>query len=108
MENGLFSSEDLASWSRDYVLYLHISTRIEGREHEGLFRAKGFTGFPTLAFLDDEGGLIAKHAGARGTQARATKQSPGCVRDHAVHADAGRRADRRAARHADRQARQAG
>jgi len=65
VENGLFSSEDFASWSRDYVLYLHISTRIEGREHEGLFRAKGFTGFPTLAFLDDEGGLIAKHAGAR-------------------------------------------
>ncbi len=65
MENGLFSSADFTQWSKNYVLYLHISTRIEGRKHEGLFRAKGFTGFPTLAFLDVEGGLTAKHAGSR-------------------------------------------
>jgi hypothetical protein len=65
VENGLFSSADFTQWSKNYVLYLHISTRIEGRKHEGLFRAKGFTGFPTLAFLDVEGGLTAKHAGSR-------------------------------------------
>ena len=65
MENGLFSSEEFTAWSKDYVLYLHISTRIDGRAHESLFRDKGFTGFPTLAFLDPEGGLIAKHAGSR-------------------------------------------
>ena len=65
MENGLFSSDDFAEWSKKYVIYVHVSTHLEGREHEGLFRAKGFTGFPTLAFLDAEGGLTAKHAGRR-------------------------------------------
>ena len=65
MENGLFSSDDFAQWSKKYVVYVHVTTHLEGREHEGLFRAKGFTGFPTLAFLDAEGGLTAKHSGAR-------------------------------------------
>ncbi len=65
MENGLFSSSEFAEWSKSYVIYCHISTRIEGRKDEGLFREKGFTGFPTLAFLDTNGDLTAKHAGSR-------------------------------------------
>ena len=65
MENGLFSSPEFAEWSKSYVIYVHISTRIEGRKDEGLFREKGFTGFPTLAFLDTNGDLTAKHAGSR-------------------------------------------
>lgn len=65
MENGLFSSSEFAEWSKSYVIYCHISTRIEGRKDEGLFREKGFTGFPTLAFLDTNGALTAKHAGSR-------------------------------------------
>lgn len=44
--------------------FLHVTTRIEGRAHDGLLKEKGFGGFPSLAFLDAEGNVIAKQ-GAR-------------------------------------------
>jgi hypothetical protein len=47
------------------VLFLHVSTRLKTREHDGLFGDKGFTGFPSLAFTDAKGDIIARHASAR-------------------------------------------
>ncbi len=68
MENGLFSSDEFSRWSEKFIPYVHISTRLDGQKHEGLFRELGFTGFPTLAFLDAGGLLIAKHTGSRSVE----------------------------------------
>lgn len=41
-------------------MFAHVTTRIEGRKHEGLLSEKGFNGFPSLAALDANGDIIAK------------------------------------------------
>ena len=41
-------------------MFAHVTTRIEGRKYEGLLSEKGFSGFPSLAALDDKGDIIAK------------------------------------------------
>jgi hypothetical protein len=46
-------------------MFAHVTTRIEGRKHEGLLSEKGFRGFPSLAALDEKGDIIAKLSGNR-------------------------------------------
>lgn len=43
--------------------YLHITTRIEGRKDEELFREKGGRGFPTMKFMDADGKVIGEPSG---------------------------------------------
>ena len=43
--------------------YLHITTRIEGRKDEGLFREKGGRGFPTMKFMDADGNVLGEPSG---------------------------------------------
>lgn len=40
-----------------------MTTRIEGRAHEGLLKEKGFGGFPSLAFMDADGKVVAQPQG---------------------------------------------
>lgn len=47
------------------MLLLHVTTHLTGKPHDGLLKTYGFAGFPSLAFLDAKGGLIARHEGAR-------------------------------------------
>lgn len=60
---------------------MHVTTRIPGHKHDGLLAEKGFRGFPTLAFMDAEGNVVAQ------PQAR-TVASFGKTRDAiGTHAD---------------------
>lgn len=61
----MLSSDEFAQWSTDYVAFLHVTTRVETDKHQGLLKEKGFRGFPSLAFMDEAGSIIAKHAGPR-------------------------------------------
>ncbi|MHC4379959.1 MAG: hypothetical protein ACYSU1_02575 [Planctomycetota bacterium] len=45
------------------VPYLHVTTRIEGRKDENLFREIGGTGFPTIKFMDAEGSVLGEPGG---------------------------------------------
>ena len=63
MENGLFSSLDLATFGADVVLFCHVTTRIEGDPHQELLQQKGGRGFPTLKFLDAEGEVLGAPQG---------------------------------------------
>ncbi|MAE77137.1 MAG: hypothetical protein CMJ85_09735 [Planctomycetes bacterium] len=65
MENGLFSTDEFTAWSQKYVMFLHVTTRLEGRKHDGLLKEKRFTGFPTMCAMDVSGKVTAKHAGRR-------------------------------------------
>ena len=40
--------------------FLHITTRITDHPYDGLLREKGFGGFPSLAFMDAEGEVVAQ------------------------------------------------
>lgn len=65
MENRAFSQEDFAAWSDRAIPYLHISTRIDGKKDDGLFKEKGFRGFPSFCVMDANGDIVAKHVGSR-------------------------------------------
>lgn len=42
------------------VLFLHNTSRVEGEKYGTLLQEKGFTGFPSLAWMDADGNVIAK------------------------------------------------
>jgi 3-deoxy-D-manno-octulosonate 8-phosphate phosphatase KdsC-like HAD superfamily phosphatase len=46
-------------------MFAHVTTRIEGRKHDGLLSEKGFGGFPSIAAMDENGDIIAKLSGGR-------------------------------------------
>ena len=58
-------TDEFVEFSKEVVPFLHVTTRIEGRENEDLLQRKGGSGFPYFAVLDPQGGLIAQHQGAR-------------------------------------------
>lgn len=65
MESGALSDKDFPAFSKEVIPFLHVTTRIEGHPYDGLLKEKGFGGFPTLAFMDAEGNVIATHQGER-------------------------------------------
>lgn len=65
MESGTLSEDAFATWGKDYVLFLHITTKLKDRPNDDLLGKKGGTGFPYLVFMDAEGNVIAKHGGPR-------------------------------------------
>lgn len=63
MENGSFSSDEFAAFTKTVVPFLHVTTRIEGRLNDDLLSVYGGRGFPTLKFLDAEGKAVAEPGG---------------------------------------------
>ena len=60
MESGALSDPAFGPWAKSVVPFLHVTTRIAGRKYDGLLGEKGFRGFPSLAFMDAEGNILAK------------------------------------------------
>jgi len=48
-------------FSKDYVLFCHITTQIQGEKHGDLLEEKGGQGFPHIVFMDAEGNVLAVH-----------------------------------------------
>ena len=48
-------------FSKDYVMFCHITTHIQGDKHADLLQEKGGEGFPHLVFMDAEGTVLAVH-----------------------------------------------
>ena len=57
----MLSTEAFADWSKDLVLFLHLTTRVESDPDQTLLRDKGFSSYPSLAILDASGELLSKH-----------------------------------------------
>lgn len=53
------SLKDFQEWSRNCVLFLHVTSRVEGDKYQKLASQRGSVGFPYLAFLDANGDLLA-------------------------------------------------
>ena len=47
------------------MLFLHITTKVEGDAHQKLLSEKGGRSFPYLVFLDPEGAVVGRHEGER-------------------------------------------
>jgi hypothetical protein len=61
----VLSTDEFKTFAGEYVMFAHVTTRIEGREHDDLLSLKGFGGFPSLAAMDADGNIIAKLTGSR-------------------------------------------
>jgi hypothetical protein len=59
LESGPLSTPEFATFSKEVVPFLHVTSRVEGRKGEGLFGEYGGTGFPTLMYLDASGKKLA-------------------------------------------------
>ena len=61
MESGALSDPAFGPWAKENVVpFLHVTTRITGRKYDRLLSEKGFRSFPSLAFMDAEGNILAK------------------------------------------------
>lgn len=63
MEGGLLTTPEFTAFTEKVIPFLHVTTRIEGRAHDGLLGEKGGRGFPTLMFLDAEGEILGEPGG---------------------------------------------
>jgi hypothetical protein len=52
-------------FSKDYVLFCHITTHIQGEKHGNLLEEKGGEGFPHIIFMDPQGNILAVHEDER-------------------------------------------
>ena len=55
-------------FSKDYVLFCHITTQIEGEKNGDLLEKKGGQGFPYIIYMDAEGAVLAEHQGDRSAE----------------------------------------
>jgi hypothetical protein len=65
MESGALSTAEFREFAKDYVLFCHITSRIEGEKYPTLLSEKGGRGFPYVVVMDAEGDVLAKHQGPR-------------------------------------------
>jgi len=65
LEQTVFQKPEFADYSRNVVLFIHISTRIPGEANGTLFAEKGGNAFPTLMVMDKDGNVLARQCGER-------------------------------------------
>ena len=84
-------------FAEDYVLFCHITTRVESDKHQDLLEKKGGEGFPHIVFMDSDGTVLATHEGARdaGGFAKTGGKAKGFIslRDKAAGGDAAAKID---------------
>jgi len=59
LESGPLSDPKFPAFAKDVIPYLNIATHIEGHPYDKLLQEKGFGGYPSLAFMDAEGEILA-------------------------------------------------
>ena len=75
----MFSTDEFKEWTKKVIPFAHITTRVPGDPDQGLLYEKGGRGFPTLAFLDADGHMVAKQRGRSAEAFNATLE--GAVQD---------------------------
>jgi hypothetical protein len=55
-------------FSKDVVLFCHITTQIEGEKNGDLLEKKGGQGFPYIIYMDAQGAVLAEHQGDRSAE----------------------------------------
>ena len=75
LESSVLADARFAEFASSVVLFLHVTSHVEGEPYPTLLTDKGFTGFPSLCFLDQDGNVVVKQversvAGFEATAAR--------------------------------------
>ena len=65
LEGGALMQDDFVAFSKEFVLFAHVTSRVATDKHQNLLSEKGGRGFPHIVFMDSEGNVIAKHETAR-------------------------------------------
>jgi Thioredoxin-like len=65
LEQTVLARPEFVEYSKNVVLFCHISTHIPSEPHGSLFAEKGGTGFPSLMVLDEDGNVLARQRGER-------------------------------------------
>lgn len=60
LESRALSDAAFPEFAKKVVLFLHNTSRVDGEPYPTLLQDKGFTGFPTLCFMDAEGSVLLK------------------------------------------------
>jgi hypothetical protein len=58
--NTVLATDGFREFAKEYVLFVHITTKIDGDKYPNLMEEKGGEGFPYVAAMDAEGGVLAK------------------------------------------------
>lgn len=58
LEHGPLLTEDFIKFSKDYVLFCHLTTMIPGEKYGELLTEKGGNAFPWIVFMDATGEII--------------------------------------------------
>lgn len=64
MEDGVLRSAAFQEFSKDYVMFLHVTTMIEGRKDDELLMRIGGAAFPHVVVMDVDGSVVREHMGA--------------------------------------------
>lgn len=101
LENSLFSrdgepNEDFVEWSGGYELLVHVTSHVYTDEYHDLFSERGGLAWPYLAFLDQDGHVLAQHDGPNTVEG--LEESAGRAREMARLAAKARTGDAEAAR----------
>lgn len=60
MESRALSDPAFPAFAAKVVPFLHVTTQIKDRKYDGLLKAKGFNGFPSLAIADVGGNVLMR------------------------------------------------
>jgi len=64
VEDGVLRTAAFNEFSKDFVMFLHVTTMIEGRKDDELLMRIGGAGFPHLVVMDVDGSVVREHAAA--------------------------------------------
>ena len=60
LEAAALSDEKFPEWAKNYVLFCHITSKVEGQKNDDLLGKKGGNAFPFVVFMDPDGNVIVK------------------------------------------------
>lgn len=69
VEDGVLRSPEFQEFAKDYVMFLHVTTMIEGRKDDELLMRIGGAAFPHVVVMDVDGSVVREHNAAPSVEA---------------------------------------
>jgi hypothetical protein len=60
LESRALSASNFPAFAETVVPYLNVASHLDGVPYDNLLQEKGFGGYPSLAFMDEDGNVIGK------------------------------------------------
>ena len=69
VEDGVLRTPAFKEFSKGYVMFLHVTTMIQGRKDDELLMRIGGAAFPHLVVMDVDGTVVREHRAAPSVEA---------------------------------------